>query len=143
MDKFEFDSLTLVITLSDLAGEKAFKYFTLLMGFKKVFEVLGIEVVVLTSTQSQQTRYEAPFRCFYAPEKIEKLNAIKKKVIFGKERTIVYTYMYLFEKNKNLCWIKRINYDNLMEVCQRALEIRYKEASKKLKNLVDIPRTFR
>ena len=143
MNKFEFDSLTLVVTLSDLSGEKAFKYFTLLMGFKEAFEAIGIEVVILTATPSQQTRYESSFRCFYAPDKIEELIAMKQKVIFGKEHTIVYTYMYLFEKNKNLYWIKRINYDTLIEVCQRALEIRYKEALKKLKNLVDIPRSFR
>ena len=89
MNKFEFDSLTLVVTLSDLSGEKAFKYFTLLMGFKEAFEAIGIEVVILTATPSQQTRYESSFRCFYAPDKIEELNAIKQKVIFGKEHTIV------------------------------------------------------
>ena len=135
--------LVLVVTLQDLHTKKAYRYLSLLMGFSRLFEQLDVRVFVCSLEDEGQTWYNpCPFTFIRSREIIFRLDAYKSKTVFGRERMQVYSYLYLFEKNEKLCLLKRINYDNLVEVCQRALKKRYEIASKNLKKLVDIPEQY-
>lgn len=142
MEQIKLDPMDLIVTLSDLTSHKSFKYFTLLVGFKEVFAWLDVHVIVYSLEDEAPAWYANVFDCERSEKKIEALKALKTKVVFGEPRQIAYSYLFLYQGERRLLWMKRINYENLVKVCKTVIQARSEEISKKFEKLVDIPKSL-
>ncbi len=81
--------------------------------------------------------YQTNFLWHESKEMIEALGAYKTKVVFGKKREIVYSYLFLFHDDRLVKMEKRISKTTLFALLQMAIKIRSKEFLKKLENMFD------
>ncbi|MCI9040513.1 hypothetical protein [Dubosiella newyorkensis] len=136
------ENLSLVVTLSDIDSEKTMKYILLLLKCVPVFEKLQLSVRIYTlQPQADMDRiaavYQTNFLWHESKEMIEALGAYKTKVVFGKKREIVYSYLFLFHDDRLVKMEKRISKTTLFALLQMAIKIRSKEFLKKLENMFD------
>lgn len=64
---------------------------------------------------------------------------IKRKLVFGTEKEIVYPYIFVYKDGKEIVQIKRMNEKSIAELFVFVLKIQYQRFLKNFKNMFDIP----
>lgn len=148
MDSKEFISkneLCVVACIESFSSRKGEKLLDLWLKMEGWFTEIKVPVLLLSRDGDRvcsQIEILYASKLFFKHEAndnfFKEYQVLKKKLIFGKEKTIVYPYIFLFQDGKIYTTAKRMSEKSIAEIYIMCLEIQYKKFLKKFKNMFDI-----
>ena len=134
----------LLVILDSIELEKTMTHHDLFLLWSKAFEDMGIPVYLVFSDDVENLRkfyrfYNTDIHYISDIELIKRLDCIQEKVVFGKKYRVILPKMYVVHDKKLVNEQKRINNKMIKKLYIRALELKFENFIKKIKNSVDIP----
>ena len=134
----------LLVILDSIELEKTMTHHDLFLLWSKAFEDMGIPVYLVFPDDVENLRkfyrfYNTDIHYISDIELIKRLDCIQEKVVFGKKYRVILPKMYVVHDKKLVIEQKRINNKMIKKLYIRALELKFENFIKKIKNSVDIP----
>ena len=135
---------TLLVILDSVELEKTMSHHDLFLLWSKAFENVDIPIYIVFPNESKQLKeycqyYNAYIHYVSDFELIKRLDCIQEKIVFGKKYSVILTKMYVMHEGYLFEEQKRINNKAIKKLYIKALELKFENFIKKIKNSVDIP----
>ena len=136
--------ISLLVALDSIELEKTLGYHDLFLLWSPTFQKAGILVFIVFPVVSEQLKeycqyYNTYIYYFSDLELIKRLDCIQEKIVFGKKYSVILSKMYVVHNGNLLEEQKRINNKTIKKLYIKALELKFENFIKKIKNSVDIP----
>ena len=134
----------LLVILDSIELDKTMSHHDLFLLWSKAFEDMGIPIYLVFPDDVENLRefyrlYNTDIHYISDIELIKRLDCIQEKVVFGKKYRVILPKMYVVHDKKLVNEQKRINNKMIKKLYIRALELKFENFIKKIKNSVDIP----
>ena len=135
---------SLLVVLDSIELEKTLGYHDLFLLWSPTFQKAGIPVYIVFPDESKQLKEYCRYYNTYIHyvsdlELIKRLDCIQEKIVFGKKYSVILPKMYVVHNGYLLEEQKRINNKTIKKLYIKALELKFENFIKKIKNSVDIP----
>lgn len=147
MNNIEINNIketALLVILDSVELEKTMSYHDLFLLWSKAFENVGIPIYIVFPDDVMKLKkfyrfYNTDIHYISDVDLIERLDCVQEKVVFGKKYRVILSKMYVVYDKKLVNEQKRINNKMIKKLYIRALELKFENFIKKIKNSVDIP----
>ena len=147
MNNIEINNIketALLVILDSVELEKTMSHHDLFLLWSKAFENVDIPIYIVFPDDVMKLKkfcrfYNTEIRYISDVGLIERLNCFQEKVVFGKKYRVILPKMYVVHDKKLVNEQKRINNKMIKKLYIRALELKFENFIKKIKNSVDIP----
>ena len=147
MNNIEINNIketALLVILDSVELEKTMSHHDLFLLWSKAFENVGIPIYIVFPDESKQLKEYCQYYNTYIHyvsdlELIKRLDCIQEKIVFGKKYSVILSKMYVVHNGYLLEEQKRINNKTIKKLYIKALELKFENFIKKIKNSVDIP----
>ena len=141
---FNIKETALLVILDSVELEKTMSYHDLFLLWSKAFENVGIPIYIVFPDDVMKLKkfyrfYNTDIHYISDVDLIERLDCVQEKVVFGKKYRVILPKMYVVHDKKLVNEQKRINNKMIKKLYIRALELKFENFIKKIKNSVDIP----
>lgn len=114
------------------------------MLWSPTFQKAGIPVYIVFPDEPNQLKeycqyYNTHIHYVSDFELIKRLDCIQEKIVFGKKYSVILSKMYVVHNGYLFEEQKRINNKTIKKLYIKALELKFENFIKKIKNSVDIP----
>ena len=135
---------SLLVVLDSIELEKTLGYHDLFLLWSPTFQKAGIPVYIVFPDDVMKLKkfyrfYNTDIHYISDVDLIERLDCVQEKVVFGKKYRVILPKMYVVHDKKLVNEQKRINNKMIKKLYIRALELKFENFIKKIKNSVDIP----
>lgn len=135
---------SLLVVLDSIELEKTLGYHDLFLLWSPTFQKAGIPVYIVFPDESKQLKEYCQYYNTYIHyvsdlELIKRLDCIQEKIVFGKKYSVILSKMYVVHNGYLFEEQKRINNKTIKKLYIKALELKFENFIKKIKNSVDIP----
>ena len=135
---------SLLVVLDSIELEKTLGYHDLFLLWSPTFQKAGIPVYIVFPDDVMKLKkfyrfYNTDIHYISDVDLIERLDCVQEKVVFGKKYRVILPKMYVVYDKKLVNEQKRINNKMIKKLYIRALELKFENSIKKIKNSVDIP----
>ena len=135
---------SLLVVLDSIELEKTLGYHDLFLLWSPTFQKAGISVYIVFPDDVMKLKkfyrfYNTDIHYISDVDLIERLDCVQEKVVFGKKYRVILPKMYVVHDKKLVNEQKRINNKMIKKLYIRALELKFENFIKKIKNSVDIP----
>ena len=135
---------SLLVVLDSIELEKTLGYHDLFLLWSPTFQKAGIPIYIVFPDDVMKLKkfyrfYNTDIHYISDVDLIERLDCVQEKVVFGKKYRVILPKMYVVHDKKLVNEQKRINNKMIKKLYIRALELKFENFIKKIKNSVDIP----
>ena len=135
---------SLLVVLDSIELEKTLGYHDLFLLWSPTFQKAGIPVYIVFPDEPSQLKEYCQYYNTYIHyvsdfELIKRLDCIQEKIVFGKKYSVILSKMYVVHNGYLFEEQKRINNKTIKKLYIKALELKFENFIKKIKNSVDIP----
>ena len=147
MNNIEINNIketALLVILDSVELEKTMSHHDLFLLWSKAFENVGIPIYIVFPDEPNQLKEYCQYYNTYIHyvsdfELIKRLDCIQEKIVFGKKYSVILSKMYVVHNGYLFEEQKRINNKAIKKLYIKALELKFENFIKKIKNSVDIP----
>ena len=131
-----------MVILDSVELEKTMSHHDLFLLWSKAFENVGIPIYIVFPDDVMKLKkfyrfYNTDIHYISDVDLIERLDCVQEKVVFGKKYRVILPKMYVVHDKKLVNEQKRINNKMIKKLYIRALELKFENFIKKIKNYAE------